>query len=217
MRPIVLIDDPAVTNIPVTEAGEPLVDLRDAGLMVFSDRKRESNPRLSLARKGVADRLEQAGRALPPGIRFLVVEAFRPPTLQRHYYDHYRERLASEHPDATGDELAALAARFVSPPEFAPHPTGAAIDLTLCDETGRELDLGCPLDATPEESDGACFTDAAGLSADASANRRLLVTTLTSAGLVNYPTEWWHWSYGDRYWAMTTGAACAVYGLVSLE
>jgi hypothetical protein len=23
---------------------------------------------------------------------------------------------------------------------------------------------------------------------------------LTAAGMVNYPTEWWHWSYGDRYW-----------------
>ena len=27
-------------------------------------------------------------------------------------------------------------------------------------------------------------------------------------GLVNYPTEWWHYSYGDRYWALATGAAC---------
>jgi D-alanyl-D-alanine dipeptidase len=35
---------------------------------------------------------------------------------------------------------------------------------------------------------------------------------LDGAGLVNYPTEWWHWSFGDRYWALTTGAAAAVYG-----
>ncbi|SED95789.1 D-ala-D-ala dipeptidase [Streptomyces sp. TLI_105] len=35
---------------------------------------------------------------------------------------------------------------------------------------------------------------------------------LTSTGLVNYPTEWWHWSYGDRYWAPATGAATAPYG-----
>ena len=24
---------------------------------------------------------------------------------------------------------------------------------------------------------------------------------LSTAGFVNYPTEYWHWSYGDRYWA----------------
>jgi D-alanyl-D-alanine dipeptidase len=29
---------------------------------------------------------------------------------------------------------------------------------------------------------------------------------------VNYPTEWWHWSHGDRYWAFVTGADAAFYG-----
>ncbi len=33
-----------------------------------------------------------------------------------------------------------------------------------------------------------------------------------AAGFVNYPTEWWHWSYGDRYWALLTGSPHAVYG-----
>ena len=33
-------------------------------------------------------------------------------------------------------------------------------------------------------------------------------------GLVNYPTEWWHWSYGDRYWALISGADAALYGPV---
>ncbi|WP_281286552.1 M15 family metallopeptidase [Herbidospora galbida] len=40
----------------------------------------------------------------------------------------------------------------------------------------------------------------------------MLGTALTEAGLVNYPTEWWHWSYGDRYWAHVTGAGTARYG-----
>jgi hypothetical protein len=35
---------------------------------------------------------------------------------------------------------------------------------------------------------------------------------LAAAGLVNYPTEWWHWSFGDRYWAMATGSEAALYG-----
>ena len=44
--------------------------------------------------------------------------------------------------------------------------------------------------------------------------RRELVRALTSAGLVNYPTEWWHWSYGDRYWAHVTGSPHALFGAV---
>ena len=86
-----------------------------------------------------------------------------------------------------------------------------AVDLTLCDPSGAELDLGTPLDATPEQSDGACYTDAP-LPQPAAANRAVLVHVLRAAGLVNYPTEWWHWSYGERYWAFGAGAHHAVYG-----
>ncbi len=60
------------------------------------------------------------------------------------------------------------------------------------------------MNADPEESAGACYTHAPDISEEARANRQLLGTVLTAAGLVNYPTEWWHWSFGDRYWALLT-------------
>ena len=104
-----------------------------------------------------------------------------------------------------------LASRYVSPPTIAPHVSGAAIDLTLCDEDGHELDMGTAVNATPEDSDRACYFGAK-VSAQARENRTVLAKVLEEVGLVNYPTEWWHWSYGDRYWAMTTGASAAIYG-----
>jgi D-alanyl-D-alanine dipeptidase len=107
--------------------------------------------------------------------------------------------------------------RYVSPPEIAPHSAGAAVDLTLADEDGRELDLGTPVNATPEESAGACCTRAVNISEEARSHRDILGAALTAAGLVNYPTEWWHWSYGDRYWALGTGAAAACYGPRGLD
>jgi zinc D-Ala-D-Ala dipeptidase len=88
---------------------------------------------------------------------------------------------------------------------------GAALDLTLCTSEGHELDLGTSYDATPEESGGACFTDHPTLDADPKRNRAILAKALGDAGFVNYPTEWWHWSYGDRYWAMATGTPGAIY------
>jgi hypothetical protein len=39
----------------------------------------------------------------------------------------------------------------------------------------------------------------------------LLREALAAVGMVNYPTEWWQWSYGDRYWALSTGAGHALY------
>lgn len=86
------------------------------------------------------------------------------------------------------------------------------MDLTLAYADGRELDLGTPVDANPEESAGACFTRAEGITAEARRNREMLGAALTTAGFVNYPTEWWHWSFGDRYWALFSGASAALYG-----
>ena len=108
-----------------------------------------------------------------------------------------------------------LVSRFVSPPEIAPHSAGAAIDLTLCTASGAELDLGTPVNASPEESAGACHTGHPSISAEARRNRAMLASVLQGAGLVNYPTEWWHWSYGDRYWAMASGSISAIYGPVT--
>lgn len=68
------------------------------------------------------------------------------------------------------------------------------------------------MNADPEESAGACYTHAPNISEEARANRKLLGTVLTAAGLVNYPTEWWHWSFGDRYRALLTGKPAALYG-----
>nr|MDT0664632.1 M15 family metallopeptidase [Micromonospora sp. DSM 115978] len=79
---------------------------------------------------------------------------------------------------------------------------------------GAELDMGTPEGATPEESDGRCYFAAAGVSELARRNREVLRQAMTAAGFVNYPTEWWHWSYGDRYWALLTGASAARYGTV---
>jgi D-alanyl-D-alanine dipeptidase len=101
----------------------------------------------------------------------------------------------------------------VSPPAIAPHVSGAAIDLTLCHEDGAELDMGTPVNASPEDSNDACYFSAP-VSPTARHHREILAAALGAAGLVNYPTEWWHWSYGDRYWALHTGHTHALYAPV---
>jgi len=209
------MSDPRVVGLPSANSTERMVNLESAGILRFSDRKRGTNPKIAFAREGVAHLLAEAAAALPDGIALLGIEAYRPPELQSLYYDSYQAKLRGAHPELSRAELDALTSRFVAPPEVAPHPSGAAIDLTLCTDEGWELDLGSAVDATPEVSQGACYTNAVGLTAEAARNRRLLVGTLSAVGLVNYPTEWWHWSFGDRYWAMATGASAAHYGIVT--
>ncbi|GAA5053806.1 D-alanyl-D-alanine dipeptidase [Thermocatellispora tengchongensis] len=210
---IVLISDARVAAVPVEESGEALIDVR--GRLLVDGRLADAAGAYAHLREGLFTRLLEAERALPEGYRLLVVEGYRPPSLQRRYFEEYKDQLRGTFPEMSPDELHVAASRYVSPIEVAPHTAGAAVDLTLCayDGSGHtELDMGTRVNANPEESDGACYTGAANISAEARANRKILGAALEEAGLVNYPTEWWHWSYGDRYWAMTSGAPAAHYG-----
>jgi D-alanyl-D-alanine dipeptidase len=212
MDEVILMSDTRVAAVPVRECGERLVDVRlDASLLVDS-RAGDRAGAFSFLREGVLDRLIKAQASLPSGLRLLFVEGYRPLSLQRHYFEEYSDQLRIKNPGWSADQVVAAASRFISPPEIAPHNAGAAVDLTLSDPDGNELDLGTPIDANPEDSVGACYTAAANISGEARVNRGILEAALTSAGLVNYPTEWWHWSFGDRYWALATGAAAAIYG-----
>jgi zinc D-Ala-D-Ala dipeptidase len=207
---IVLMADPRVTAIPVSDIGQDLADVRDYGLRVSRFRADDAGD-FAHVRAGLATRLAQAEEALPRGVHLLLIEGYRPPALQRRYFDEYLGTLREASPDGDEERLRMLTSRYVSPPEVAPHSAGAAIDLTLCAGDGTELDLGTAVNASPEESAGACYTQHPSVGGEARRNRATLAGVLRAAGLVNYPTEWWHWSYGDRYWAMATGAPRAIY------
>ncbi|MBC7631551.1 MAG: D-alanyl-D-alanine carboxypeptidase family protein, partial [Flavobacterium sp.] len=110
-------------------------------------------------RATVVDRLLTAQEALPDGIRFLIIEGYRRPALQQRYFDEHRADVARMHPEWGPERLIHETSKHVAPPAVAAHPCGAAVDLTLVRD-GLELDLGTPVNATPEDSDHACFTAA---------------------------------------------------------
>lgn len=216
MTDIITLSDPRVAAVPLDDCDEPLVDIRDAPELLLDGRQADGPGAYARTRSGVLARLLRAQRALPPGTRFLVIEGYRPPELQRVYFEGYSADLRAAHPEASPARIRELASAYISPPEVAPHVSGGAIDLTLCTEEGTELALGTEVNATPEESGNACRTDAPNIDATARAHREVMRRALTSAGFVNYPTEWWHWSYGDRYWALLSGQRAARYGPVEL-
>ncbi|MFD5465115.1 M15 family metallopeptidase [Kitasatospora sp. NPDC127059] len=215
MTDIITLADPRVAAVPLDDCGEPLVDLRGVPQLLLDDRQADDSGAYARVRSGVLDRLLRAQALLPPGTRFLVVEGFRPPDLQRSYFEAYSATLRAAHPEASPARIRELASAYISPPEVAPHASGGAVDLTLSTPDGTELPLGTEVNATPEESLDACRTDAPGIDATARAHREAMRRALTSAGFVNYPTEWWHWSYGDRYWALLSGHRSARYGPVA--
>jgi len=208
---VILLSDPRVLAVPVRECGEPLAEVTGVPGLALDPRERDGDGAFGRVREGVLTRLAAAAAALPDGLRFLVIEGYRTMAEQSRrfaaYQDHLRETGITD-----PAELHRQASMFVSPSEVAPHCAGAAVDLTLVDGEGTELDMGVAVNGYTGAGGKLCPFAAAGVPAAARRNRDLLAAALTGAGFVNYPTEWWHWSFGDRYWALLTGADAARYG-----
>lgn len=73
------------------------------------------------------------------------------------------------------------------------HTRGTAIDLTLVDQTGAELDMGTPFDDMTTLSHHYCDR----VSVAAQANRQLLLSIMELAGFRHIAHEWWHYSLKD--------------------
>jgi zinc D-Ala-D-Ala dipeptidase len=216
MADVILLSDRRIAAIRVTDNGDRLVDLREVPELRLDTRLADDAGAFAMLRRQVLSRLLAAQSALPDGLRLLVIEAYRPSDVQRSYFEGYRDELRVLHPKWSKGRLHVEASKYVSPPGVAPHCTAGTVDLTLCEADGVELDMGTEVNASPEASRNACFSDTRSIPAHARRNRAVLVEALTGAGIVNYPTEWWHWSYGDRYWAHATGADTTLYGPIHL-
>ena len=68
-----------------------------------------------------------------------------------------------------------------------------AIDLTLLDGKGEELDMGTPVDTMT----AASHHFYAALPAPILINRMYLLTIMLEAGFVHHLNEWWHYQLPD--------------------
>jgi zinc D-Ala-D-Ala dipeptidase len=81
---------------------------------------------------------------------------------------------------------------YVTPPaKGSMHGRGAAVDLTIVDKNGKEVDMGTEYDFFGEEA----HYDYTKLSEKILSNRKLLRSTLEKYGFAGIRTEWWHFSY----------------------
>lgn len=122
-------------------------------------------------RREVAERLSQVQADLEAlGLGLKVWDGYRPLSVQKEFW-----KLVSDE-------------RYVaSPVKGSRHNRAAAVDLTLVDRYGAELEMPTKFDD---------FTEAAGAYAPcterAAENRKLLQRVMKTHGFDVLPTEWWH-------------------------
>jgi D-alanyl-D-alanine dipeptidase len=175
---------------PLSTVAGIAVDLRYAGPDNFIGRDLYAPFDCAWLHRDAAAALERVVAWLArehPGCTPLVLDALRPQRVQQQLWDAL-----------AGTELRLYLA---DPARGSIHSFGMALDITLLDAAGKELDMGTGFDDMTPLSHPALeegFLRSGALGADQVANRRLLRTAMTQAGFVGIDTEWWHFDCGDR-------------------
>ena len=102
----------------------------------------------------------------------------------------------------------------------SPHLTGGAIDLTIIDNNKLELEMGTAFDSFEDKSKTTFFEQLTKPSFQELIylkNRRILFNLLSFVGFTNYPYEWWHYDYGNQYWAIQRNKQTAFYNKIIIE
>jgi D-alanyl-D-alanine dipeptidase len=134
--------------------------------------------------------LERAAQLLAreaPGHRLLVLDAVRPHRVQIQLWDHL-----------AGTNLRQYVA---DPARGSIHSFGMALDVTLADAAGRELDMGTGYDEMTELSHPLLEAEhlvAGKLTPIHIRNRELLRGVLVPCGFQGIDNEWWHFEMLDR-------------------
>ena len=199
----------------IVESGEPLVDFLQECPNLVLDRPRFNYRREALLRKTVCEKLCEANELLlRQGYHVRIIEGWRPPFIQRRMYQWAWARYQAIHPDWSEVQLRRLVNRFTAPMNNRvppPHTTGGAMDLMLY-QGDEPLDMMSPY----ELRDYHGFRwEAPKLSEEVRKNRDTLADALLTVGITNYPSEFWHWSYGDQGWAYRGGHPNAIYGSIT--
>lgn len=128
------------------------------------------------ARKVVAEALSKVHQDLIENhnLEIKIFDGYRPLSVQKAMWEIYPDDRYVANP-ATGSR----------------HNRGAAVDVTIIDSSGAQLDMGTEFDNFTEKAHPS-YTD---LPEDVLKNRKLLSDTMMKYGFYPITTEWWHFDY----------------------
>ncbi|MFN8411638.1 MAG: M15 family metallopeptidase [Anaerolineales bacterium] len=156
-----------------------------------------------LLRKGVAEKLQQARDQLQSGQNFRVLDGWRPWPLQKAAAEDARRQIVEAHPDWSVTQIDTQLQMMAPPsrvvPLFGSHRYGGAVDLTIIDSQGNDLDMGVPVNYVTGPEAALLYYEHLDSLTEAEKivrqNRRLLIRAMESAGFDPYLPEFWHWSH----------------------
>jgi len=129
-------------------------------------------------RKSAADSLKKVNEYLKNNynLRLKIFDGYRPLSVQKFMWSVF--------PDEN---------YVANPSKGSRHNRGAAVDLTLVDMNGKELNMGTGYDDFTEKA----HSNYKNLPEQILKNRNILINTMKRFGFHPIETEWWHFDFKD--------------------
>ncbi len=216
-------------QIAISECGEPLVPIP---LELFAVESPHPYQQLGAPygerspyhlRHSVLNCLIQAQAHLQqhhPNWRIQIFDAYRPVAVQQFMVDYTFAQVVQAQ-GLTPNELQEAQRRVIweqvyqiwavpslDPATPPPHSTGAAVDVTLVDDTGKTVNMGSAIDELSSRSHPDYFANSAEpVEQQYHSHRQTLWAVMRSSGFQRHLGEWWHFCLGDQMWAYLTNRA----------
>ena len=160
-------------------------DIRYAGVNNFTGRNLYGDYNYCFLHKVAAAKIKKALLNLKkrrPGWRLLIFDCLRPRSVQKQLWKVVKG--TSQQP------------YVADPAKGSIHNYGFAIDLSLADDKGKEIDMGTEYDnfttlARPTHE--SVYLKKGKLTSQHIVNRKILRKVMTDAGFIQLPYEWWHY------------------------
>jgi len=128
--------------------------------------------------KTVKSLLNANQKFLKKGYRIILYDCYRPLSIQKKMF-----------------EIVANPKYVADPKKGSIHNRGGAVDISLVDATGKEMDMGTPFDFFGVEASH----DYEQLSDEVKANRKLLRKIMTQNNFRIFESEWWHYNLKNAH------------------
>ena len=210
-------------QIPIKDCGERLIPIPANSLSLEMPHPyvklgaEYGNKSPFCLRQGVVQALLEAQFLLEkryPGWKIKIYDAYRPVGVQQYMVNytfnslvkelelHEHQISAQQRQDLWGKVYRLWAAPSLDRKMPPPHSTGAAVDVTIINDLGEQLNMGGEIDELSERSHPDYYiSDQDGESQQYHFNRQLLYRVMSNSGFIRHPEEWWHFSLGDQMWA----------------
>lgn len=197
--------------IKIRDNGEKLVDIRKKCPGIICDlhcvKLYNRKPQV---RETVARMLNRAKSNLPSGMTFIIGDAYRTRKMQKRVFRKRFRKMQKQYPQWSKKRALSETKKYIMPfqgKRVSGHIFGGAVDIRLY-QNGRKL----PMRSKKLTYQENALSIQKKLAKDIQRNRQIMSRALGGVGLVQAPHEFWHWSYGDLWWAKKLAKKSTIYG-----